>query len=47
MRDGLYRVEWKNVCAGFVVAENRVIACAPVLRKKFRMWYCFAEWLCP
>lgn len=39
--DGLYRVTTPNengFCAGFVVENHRVIACAPILRKNFRYW---------
>lgn len=38
MRDGLYRVETRYLCAGFVVAQGRVTACAPILRRKLAFW---------
>jgi len=34
MTDGLYRVETKHLCAGFVVERGVVTHCAPILRKK-------------
>ena len=43
MRDGLYRVEYKGICAGFVVVGGKVIACAPVLRKRMAFWKTIAE----
>lgn len=33
MTDGLYRVEYGSICAGFVVRDGRVVRCAPILRK--------------
>jgi hypothetical protein len=38
MEDGLYRVVTAYFVAGFVVKEGRVIACAPILRKRFSYW---------
>jgi hypothetical protein len=34
MKDGLYRVEWRNICAGFVVENGIVTRCAPILRRR-------------
>jgi hypothetical protein len=38
MRDGLYRVEYRAICAGFVVEGGRVVRCAPILRKRLAFW---------
>ena len=38
MIDGLYRVEYKGICAGFVVENGRVTICAPILRRKLAFW---------
>jgi hypothetical protein len=38
MEDGLYQVTTKYLCAGFIVRDSRVIACAPILRKKLKYW---------
>jgi hypothetical protein len=36
--DGLYRVTTPYLCAGFVVENGRVTACAPILRRKLGYW---------
>lgn len=46
MKGGLYRVATPYLCAGFVVREGRVVACAPILRKKFTYWRTVAQWVC-
>ena len=38
MIDGLYRVTTSYLCAGFVVENGRVVACAPILRRKLSYW---------
>jgi hypothetical protein len=38
MIDGLYRVETRYLCAGFVVEDGRVTMCAPILRRKLAYW---------
>lgn len=43
MKDGLYRVEYKGICAGFAVKGGKVIACAPVLRRRMAYWKTIAE----
>ena len=43
MRDGLYRVCYKNICAGFVVCNGCVTKCAPVLHKRIKFWMTIAE----
>lgn len=34
MVDGLYRVTYKGICAGFIVEDGVITRCAPILRKK-------------
>lgn len=46
MRDGLYRVEYRNICAGFVWKDGKIIACAPILRKNLQIWKEIAVWIC-
>lgn len=46
MRDGLYRVVTPYLCAGFVVLNNKVIRCAPILRSKIGYWKTKARWVC-
>jgi hypothetical protein len=41
--NGLYRVETKYLCAGFVVKEYKVIACAPILRKRLEYFATIAK----
>jgi hypothetical protein len=36
--DGLYRVDHKGLCAGFVVEDGIITKIAPVLRKNIRFW---------
>lgn len=43
LRDGLYRVETSYLCAGFVIEDGRVVACAPVLRRKLDYWLTVAS----
>lgn len=38
MMDGLYRVQTRHLCAGFVVEGGRVTMCAPILRKRLDYW---------
>jgi len=45
MRDGLYRVTTATVCAGFVVEHGRVVACAPILRRRLDYWRRVAVWI--
>jgi hypothetical protein len=30
--DGLYRIDWKNACAGFIVKDGVIIRRAPILK---------------
>jgi hypothetical protein len=43
MKDGLYRVTTKYLCAGFVIEQEKVVLCAPILRKKLAYWKTIAE----
>jgi len=45
-KDGLYRVEWRDICAGFVVKRGLLVQCAPILKRHFWLWQ-FAKWVCP
>ena len=38
MKDGLYQVDYKTFCAGFVVENGKVTQCAPILRKNLEHW---------
>jgi len=38
MKDGLYIVHNKNLCAGFVVRYGHITECAPILRKRIDYW---------
>ncbi len=38
VRDGLYRIEYKGICAGFVLHKGRVVRAAPVLRRSIAFW---------
>lgn len=38
MTDGLYQVTYKGICAGFIVQDGEVVACAPVLQKRLDYW---------
>lgn len=41
--DGLYRVSTRYLCAGFIVRDGRIVACAPILRRKLAYWRTVAE----
>ena len=43
MSDGLYRVVTSYMCAGFIVTDERVTMCAPILRKRIDYWKTVAE----
>lgn len=38
IRDGLYQVTTEYLCAGFVVKNHCIIACAPILCRRFNYW---------
>ena len=46
MKDGLYRVTTKYLCAGFVVKDGIVIFGAPILKKNFKYFQTIAVWIC-
>lgn len=41
--DGLYRVTTSYLCAGFVIADGRVVMCAPILRRRLPYWRTIAK----
>lgn len=43
MKDGLYRVTTKYLCAGFVIHKNKLLWCAPILLRKFNYWITIAK----
>jgi len=47
MKDGLYRVTTKYLCAGFVMKNNIVTHCAPILRKLIDYWKTIAIRIMP
>ena len=47
MKDGLYRVMTRYLCAGFVVRLGLVNECAPILRQRMHYWLTVAEWIAP
>lgn len=47
MRDGLYRVTTRYLCAGFVVKGGRIVRCAPILCNKINYWRTVAERIGP
>jgi len=38
MEDGFYQVTTPYLCAGFIVENNRIIRCAPILKKNINYW---------
>lgn len=38
LSDGLYQVTTPYFCAGFVVKDTQVVACAPILRARLSYW---------
>lgn len=47
MRDGLYQVTYRNICAGFTIKDGRVDLCAPILRRRMAYWLRFAGRIAP
>ncbi len=41
--DGIYQVAYGSICAGFIVCEGRVVACAPILRRRMGFWLTIAR----
>jgi hypothetical protein len=46
MKDGLYRVTASYLCAGFILKKNKVIKCAPILKRKTDYWKSIAVFIC-
>lgn len=46
MKDGLYRITTSYLCAGFVMKNNKMTVCAPILRNKINYWMTVAKWVC-
>lgn len=46
MKDGLWQVRRAGVCAGFVVQDDCIVRCAPILRRHFARWAPWARWVC-
>jgi hypothetical protein len=38
MKDGLYQITTKYLCAGFVIENNEIVMCAPVLKRNIDYW---------
>lgn len=45
MKDGLWVVTTDHFTAGFVVNDNWIIDCAPILRRKIAYWQTQARWV--
>ncbi len=45
MRDGLYQVTTSYLCAGFVIENGVITACAPILKAKLDYWMTVAHWI--
>lgn len=45
MKDGLYEVKIKYLCAGFIVRNGKIRRkdCAPILWKKIKYWITIAK----
>lgn len=43
LKDGLYQVTTKYLCAGFLIENGVVTVCAPTLRKKLSYWITIAK----
>lgn len=38
MKDGLYQVVYKQICAGFVIKDGEIVQIAPILKKRINFW---------
>jgi hypothetical protein len=45
MKDGLYRITTRYLCAGFVIQHGRVIEYAPILRNRLSYWLTQGVWI--
>ena len=43
MKDGLYQVTKPYLCAGFIIEDEKVTQCAPILRRKLSYWKTVAK----
>lgn len=43
MKNGLYQVTYKGICAGFVIKDGKLKECAPILINKFSFWKTIAK----
>lgn len=42
MKDGLYQVRTRYLCAGFIVENGVVVDCAPILQRRLSYWMTIA-----
>jgi hypothetical protein len=47
MKDGLYQVTTNWFCAGFSIIGGKVVACAPILKKRIDYWLTTAKLIKP
>lgn len=45
LKNGLYQVTTKYLCAGFIIKDNKVIKCAPILRRKLSYFKTIGKWI--
>lgn len=45
MKDGLYQVTTRYLCAGFEMKDGEVISCAPILKGKIEYWKTIAKYI--
>lgn len=46
MKPGLYQVTTRYLCAGFVIKDGMIPACAPILRARIGYYMKIAIWIC-
>jgi hypothetical protein len=46
LEDGLYRVVTTYLVAGFVVKDNKIETCAPILKRHIGYWVRHCTWIC-
>lgn len=47
MKDGLYQVTTRYLCAGFLIEGGKVTICAPILARNILYWIKLAVWIGP
>ncbi len=47
MKDGIYQVTTSYLCAGFIIKDNKITDCAPILRNKIEYWKTIAKLIKP